>query len=66
MLVMQVIWATFSFPFNLTAMLCRLYGLANCTVFKAEWEPNVHHVLTTWESFNWAQILSVVLKEAIE
>ena len=50
----------------LATMLYRLYGIPNCTVFKAKWVPLAHHVVTTGESFNWEQILSVVLKEAIE
>ena len=54
-------------PFSLLeAMLCRLYGLLNCIVFKLEWVPLVHNIITTGESFKWAQILLVVMKEAIE
>ena len=53
-------------PFSLlAAMLCRLYGLPNCTELKVEWAPIAHHILITSESFNWAHILSMVLKEAI-
>ena len=47
-------------------MFCRLYGLSNCSVFKVEWVLVAHHILLTGESFNWAQILSVNLKEEIE
>ena len=39
---------------------------AHCIVFKSKWAPLTHHILTTRESFNWAQILLVVLKEDIE
>ena len=49
----------------LEEMLCRFYGLPNCTVFKAEWDPITHHILTIGESFNWAQILSLLLKDII-
>ena len=47
-------------------MLCRLYGLENCTSSKLEWAPLAHHVLTTGESFNWEHIFLMVLKEEIE
>ena len=47
-------------------MFCRLYGLPNCRDFKAEWDHIPHHILLTGECFNWAQILSLMLKEAIE
>ena len=44
-------------PYSLLiAMLCRLYGLPNCSVFKAEWALIAHHILTTSESFPWASI----------
>ena len=57
----------FRAPFSLLATrLCRLYGLPNCTVFKVEWAPLAHQILTTWESFNWVQVMLVVLKESIE
>ena len=49
-----------------STMLCRLHGSPNCIVFKEEWAPLAHHILTTGESFNWAKILLVVLKESIE
>ena len=57
-------WSMETFSF-LSAMLCRLHGLPNFTYFKVEWAPLAHHVLTTRESFNWAHIFSMVLKEAI-
>ena len=54
-------------PFSLlAAMLCRLYGLLNCTLFNAGWAPLSHHFFTIEDLFNWAQILSVILKEAIK
>ena len=57
----------FKEPFSfLSAMLCRLYGLENCSLFKAEWVPVAHHILLIGESFNWAHILSLNLKEEIE
>ena len=38
----------FKEPYSLLAtMLCRLYGLPNCSVFKVEWAPVAHHVLAT-------------------
>ena len=52
--------------FVLAVVLCRLYGLPNCTLFKSDWAPLAHHILTIGESFNWVQILSVVLKDANE
>ena len=58
--------AWFKEPYSLlAAMLCRLYGLPNFSVFKAEWAPVSHHVLTTGESFPWASILSLELKKTI-
>ena len=51
--------------FLLIAMLCRLYGLSNCSVYKAEWASVAHHVLTTGESFPWSSILSLELKTTI-
>ena len=30
----------------LVVMLYRIYGLPNCSFFKAEWAPIAHHVLT--------------------
>ena len=57
----------FKEPYSLlAAMLCRLYGLPNCSYFKEEWAPIVHHVITTGESFPWASILSLELKNAIQ
>ena len=54
-------------PFSLLAtMFCRLYGLSNCSMFKAEWVPRADHILLIGESFNWEEILSVNLKEEIE
>ena len=49
----------------LVAMLCRLYGLPNCSYFKKEWAPIAHHVITMVESFPWASILSLELKNSI-
>ena len=54
-------------PYSLlAAMLCRLYGLPNCSVFKAEWAAVAHHILTTGESFPWDSILSLELKTTIQ
>ena len=50
----------------LAAMLCKLFGLSNSIVFKAEWALIAHHILTTRESFIWAKLLLVILNEAIE
>ena len=47
-------------------MLCRLYGLPNYSYFKKEWAPIAHHVITMGESFPWASILSLKLKNAIQ
>ena len=53
-------------PYSLlAAMLCRLYGLPNCSYFKQEWDPIAHHVITIGESLPWAAILSLELKTAI-
>ena len=35
-------------------------------MFKDEWVPVAHHIFLIGESFNWAHILSVNLKEEIE
>ena len=59
--IYPISWFRESFSF-LAAMLCRLYGIPNCIVFKGEWEPLAHHVLTIGEYFNWAYILLVVIK----
>ena len=57
----------FKEPYSLlAAMLCRLYGLPNCSLFKEEWAPIAHHIITTGESFLWASILSLELKNAIQ
>ena len=41
-------------PYSLLAyMLCRLYGLRNCSIFKAERVPISHRILTTSEYFPW-------------
>ena len=54
-------------PFSLlAAMFYRLYGEANCTFFKAEWVPATQHIVVAGESFNWAQIISINLKEQID
>ena len=54
-------------PYSLiTSMLCKLYGLPNCSIFKDEWAPVAHHILTTGSSFPWASILSLELKNAIQ
>ena len=56
----------FKEPYSLLAvMLCRLYGLPNCSYFKEEWAPIAHHVITTSEYFPWASILSLELKNSI-
>ena len=48
----------FKEPYSLlAAMLCRLYGLPNCSVFKAEWAPIAHRVLAIDDSFLWESIL---------
>ena len=40
-------------PFSLLdAMFCRLFGLPNCSSFKAKWVPMANHVLLTGDSFN--------------
>ena len=54
-------------PFSLLcAMICRLYGLTNCSPFQAKWVPLANHILLTGHPFNWAQILSFNLHEEIE
>ena len=47
-------------------MLCRIYGLPNCSFFKEEWDLIHHHIITTGESFPWDSILSLELKNAIQ
>ena len=57
----------FKEPYSLlAAMLCRLYGLPNCSYFKEEWASISHHVITTGKSLPWASILSLELKTTIE
>ena len=57
----------FKEPYSLfAAMLCRLYGLPNCSVFKTEWAPVAHHVLATGDYFPWASMLSLELKISIQ
>ena len=57
----------FKEPYSLLdVMLYRLYGLPNCPFFKEEWAPIAHHIITTGESFPWASILSLELKNAIQ
>ena len=54
-------------PFSLLCvMFCRLYGLPNCSSFKAQWVPMANHILFIEHSFNSAQILSFNLHEEIE
>ena len=60
-----VAWSTEPYSL-LESMLCRMYGIPNYSVFKFEWDPVSHHVLTTSESFPWASILSLELKMAIQ
>ena len=48
------------------AMVCRLYGLPNYSFFKEEWAPIAHHIITTGQSFPWASIQSLELKNAIQ
>ena len=50
----------------LAAMLCRIYGLLNCSFFKQEWAPIAHHIITIGEAFPWASILSLELKISIQ
>ena len=57
----------FKEPYSLlAAMLCRLYGLPNCSSFKEEWAPIAHHIITIGESFPWASIVSLELKNTIQ
>ena len=50
----------------LATMLCRIYGLPNRSYFRKEWASIAHHVLTAGESFPWASILSLELKNTIQ
>ena len=57
----------FKKPFSLLPVLfCWLYSDTNCTFFKAEWVLTAQHIILVGESFNWAQILSVNLREQID
>ena len=47
-------------------MICRLYGLPNCSSFQAKWVSLVNHILLTGHLFNWEQISSFNLHEEIE
>ena len=54
-------------PFSLLCtMICRLYGLPNCSSFQAKWVHLANHILLIGHSFNWAQILSYNLRVEIE
>ena len=35
----------------LATMLCRIYGLPNSSLFKEEWAPIAHHIITIGEYF---------------
>ena len=53
----------FKEPYSLLdAMFCRLYGFPNYSHFRTKWASISHHIISTGKSFNWAQILSVVLR----
>ena len=47
-------------------MFCRLYGSTKCSLFKAKWVLVAHHILLTGDSFNWAHVLSLNLRDEIE
>ena len=54
-------------PYSLlAAMLCRICGLPNCSIFKAKWDPIAHPILTTGEYFPWDYIVSLELKTTIQ
>ena len=54
-------------PYYLLAvMLCKIYGLPYYSFFKEEWAPIAHHIITIGESFPWASLLSLELKNAIQ
>ena len=56
----------FKEPYSLlAAMFFRLYGLPNFSHLMDEWDPIAYHIISTSESFSWAQILSMVLMDFI-
>jgi hypothetical protein len=48
------------------ALMCRLYGEATCILFKDDWVLVGLIVITNGSVFNWAAILSLAMKRAIE
>ena len=53
-------------PYNLLeVMLCRFYGVDNCSYFEIEWDPLAHHITTTGQVFNWAHIFLITLQDAL-
>ena len=65
LLAYPVSWFRESFSL-LAAMFCRLFGLPNCSLFKAKWVPMENHVFLIGDSFKWAQIVFCNLRVEIE
>ena len=47
-------------------MLSQLHGEADCAYFKSEWIPLAHEVMSMGKIFNWENILSTNLLQALE
>jgi hypothetical protein len=47
------------------AMLCKLYGEPDTSKFPLTWEPLIYYIVDVRSTFNWDDILSVSLEEAI-
>jgi hypothetical protein len=57
---------SFKRPYILaTTMFCRLYGEKDPQHFKLEWVPLMHQVTEKGKIFNWAQILSANIQQAV-
>jgi len=47
------------------AMLWRLYGMRDATIFQQEWAPLVSNIVYNGANFNWVTIMSSNMKKAI-
>ena len=59
-----IFWFKETYSF-LASMSCRLYGLPNFSHSINEWAHIAYYTISTDQSFNWAQILSMILTDVI-
>jgi len=50
---------------DVAVMMCRLFGVKNCNLFRREWTPIMHIVVEEGNIMNWANILVANLLNAI-